>query len=97
MSDLGNRIEDHPPSNDRDEGRKRKRLQPGYFGLIKDGLDLSRDDHDKDYGSDLQNTYAPVSPLESPIPHALSPASELPSSPTPTTVTLEDTTESEKV
>jgi hypothetical protein len=75
MSDLKKSNIQEEPSDDGDGSPKRKRPLPGYFGLINDGLDLNRDDHDKDYGSDLQNTYVPVSPLGSPVPHSLSPAS----------------------
>jgi hypothetical protein len=53
MSVLEKSTEEHAPSDEGDEGRKRKRPQPGYFGLINDGLDLNRDEHDKDYGIDL--------------------------------------------
>jgi hypothetical protein len=94
MSVLEKSTEEHV-ADEGDEGRKR-RPQPGYFGLINDGLDLNRDEHDKDYGIDLQNTYTPVSPLGSPMPHSPSAASELPSSPAPTAINIQDTTESEK-
>jgi hypothetical protein len=85
MADQEERSENYPPSDYRDEGRKRKRPQPGYFGLINDDLDLN-----------VQNTYAPASPLASPIPYSLFPASQLPSSPASTAIVVEGTTERER-